>query len=237
MAVRRFTCLVAVAIGVVLGCATVDRPSPSQSLGPSPSLAPAVELDLVAEREAHSATSLSTGAVFVAGGRVIDGCGRATAETFLLAADGSTVRQGPQMAQPRDGHTATLVAGSKVVLVGGFPGEGAGALDSVEIFDSLTGDLELSEPLGVARGGHAAAPLGDGAVLVVIGAGGQSVEVLDIAAGTSRVVDSFSGRGSFATVTVWGSDGLLVLGGYDDRITIRRNFRVLSVSALNQAAR
>jgi hypothetical protein len=332
-----------------------------------------VSLDIVAARAAHTATTLPDGRVFVAGGCVVDGCGTATAETFLVAADGSAAVRGADMAGPRDGHTATLI-GDTVVLVGGFSGEGEGALDSVAVYRASTGELRALDPLAVARGGHAAAPLPDGRVMIVggwvashtytsaaeivdpkggppvrvpdlpyaadaldsvaladgrilvtggqvrpaeatnqaaifdsvsgtwtsvgpmntprlkhfsvlledgrvlvmggtpddknllattelfdpgtgtftdgpslaearykmpggavvldghrvlIAGGGRSVEILDLASGVSTIVESFAGRGSFTTVNVLGSAGVLVLGGYDDRITLRRQYLVL----------
>ena len=338
-----------------------------------------VELDEVAARAAHTATTLPSGAVFVAGGCIIDGCGTATADTFLLEPDGATAVRGPSMSGPRDGHTATLV-GAGVVLAGGFSGEGAGALNSVEIFDQATQAIRRLHPLAQARGGHAAAPLPDGRVLVVggwiashtytlttevidpaagtitaapnapvaadaldavaladgrvlvtggqfrpaeataaaeiydpttntwtdlppmatprlkhlsvllgdgrvliiggttddehllattevfdpatntfstgpdltegrykmtggavalsgnrvlIGGVGRSVELVDVDAGTSRVVLPLGvGRGSFTTINAWGPNAFIVLGGYDDRITLRRSFEVLTSDEL-----
>jgi hypothetical protein len=363
----------ALLVTVVGACATVTTPVPTSPMAPV-----AVGLDQVAARAAHTATTLPSGAVFVAGGCVIDGCGTATADTFVLEPDGASAVRGPSMVGPRDGHTATLV-GAGVVLVGGFSGEGAGALNTVELFDPDTLSVRSLQPLAQSRGGHAAAPLPDGRVLVVggwiashtytataeivepstgavtaapdapvaadaldavaladgrvlvtggqfrpaeatdaaeiydpntntwtglppmatprlkhlsvllsdgrvlimggtpddenllrsteifdphtntfsagpdltegrykmtggavalpgnrvlIGGGGRTVEVVDVGAGTSRVVLPLGVRGSFTTINAWGADAFIVLGGYDDRISLRRSYTVLNAADL-----
>lgn len=295
--------------------------------------------------------------------------------TFLLLAVGQVAMPGPQMAQARDGHTATLTDAG-VVLVGGFSGEGAGALDSVELFDPATDTMRSLNALTQARGGHAAAPLPDGHVLiaggwiashtytasseivdpatgtvtaappapmaadaldavaladgrvlvtggqvrpaeatdeaaiydpgtdiwtslppmstprlkhlsvllsdgraliiggtpddanllatteifdpqtntfsagpdlaegrykmtggaialsgnrVLIGGGGRSVELVDVNRGTSTIIETLGDRSSFTTINQWGAGAFIVLGGYDDFITLRRDYRMLSL--------
>lgn len=334
----------------------------------------AADLAAVGARAAHTATTLADGTVLVAGGCVVDGCGSATADTFLVAADGGSAVRGPSMSSPRDSHTATLLADGRVLLVGGFAGEGQGSLDSIDLFDPESDTITNVAHLHVARGGHAAALavdgrvvitggwiaphtytpttelfdprtgslsdgpdlpwaadaldavtlvdgrvlvtggqvepgvgtdafaifdpaanawaetgrlltarfkhagvlLEDGSVLVVggttddevilasteifdpatgrfsngpglvepryklpggllvlddhrvaVAGGGRTVEVLDLASGESQVIDSFTGRGSFTTLSRLGSGGLLVVGGYDDRIALRRDVRVI----------
>jgi hypothetical protein len=61
---------------------------------------------------------------------------------------------------------------------------------------------------------------------VLIAGGGRTVELLDLEAGTSRVIDTLSGRGSFATINAL-AGSWLVLGGYDDQITLRRQFLLI----------
>jgi hypothetical protein len=375
----------AIAVGA---CATPKLPAPTASPSEPATAAPSgtsaagvgtVSMTLVAERAAHTAITLPSGEVFVAGGCVVDGCGKATQETFILLPDGLTATRGPVMAQPRDGHTATLTPAGDVVLAGGFSGEGQGALESIELFDPETLTIRALAPLAQARGGQAAAALPDGRVLVVggwiashtytasaelvdpaagtvsrapdlpwaadaldavalrdgrvlvtggqirpaqatdqaaiydpatstwtagppmsnprfkhvslllddgrvliiggtgddehllssteifdpttsiitegpalhegrykltggavalagnrvlVAGGGRSVELLDVNQGTSRVIHSTSQRGSFTTVNRWGAEGFIVLGGYDEWITLRRDYWIVSAAEL-----
>ena len=370
---RRSLILAVALVAAASGCAT--RPDASGT--PPPPSGP-IDLRVVGERAAHTATSLADGTVLVAGGCVVDGCGSATADTFVVAADGRTAARGPQMSGPRDGHTATLLGDGHVVLVGGFAGEGQGALGSVDLFDPKAHTIVAVAKLGIARGGHAAALAGDGRVViaggwiashtytsttelfdprtgalsdgpdlpwaadgldavtladgrvlvtggqvkpgigtdsaaifdpasnawvetgrlitprfkhasvlledgsvlvmggttddsnilasteifdprtgrfspgpdlvehrykmqggalvldehrVAVAGGGRTIEVLDLAAGQSQIIVSFAGRGSFTTLNRLGSGGLLVVGGYDDHIALRRDVRVIPAQA------
>jgi hypothetical protein len=67
---------------------------------------------------------------------------------------------------------------------------------------------------------------------VLIGGGGESVELLDVDAGTATRIDSLGSRGSFTTINQWGASSFLVLGGYDDRIALRRDYILLDASSL-----
>ena len=146
----------------------------------------------MAARAAHSASSLPDGRVLVAGGCTVDGCGTASAETFVVAAAGRSVLRGPRLAEARDSHTASVLPDGRVALVGGFPGEGSTVLDSVEVIDVVAGDVKIVARLRQPRGGHASAVLPDGRLLVV---GGwiaprtytSSTEIVDVASG--RVID------------------------------------------------
>ena len=128
-----------------------------------------VAWSVVQARAAHTATTLLGGGVLVAGGCVADGCGEASHETFVVSSDGATIVAGPSMSVPRDSHTATLLDGGRVVLIGGYPGEGLGVLDSIDVVDPLSMTTSVQMPLELARGGHAAAAMVSGDVLVVGG--------------------------------------------------------------------
>jgi hypothetical protein len=156
--------------------------SPSAATGSSTRTP--VPLSTVAHRAAHTASQLPDGSVLVAGGCIVNGCATATADTFVIAPDGRSAARGPAMSSPRDNHTASVLPDGSVVVVGGFGGEGAGVLASIDLLHPRSTEREAVGHLLTARGGHAAATLLDGRLLVVGGwvAPHQytaSVEVID----------------------------------------------------------
>jgi hypothetical protein len=111
----------------------------------------------------HTATRLQDGTVLVAGGW--DGTfGRspsrrkATAEIFSPRTNEWTAVA--NMIRPRNGHTATLLASGKVLVVGG---------PDAELFDPATGKWFPAGKLAQPRGRHTATRLEDGRVAVVGG--------------------------------------------------------------------
>ena len=122
------------------------------------------------------------------------------------------------MSVPRDSHTATLLDDGRVVLIGGYPGEGLGVLDSIEVIDPVSMTTAVQMPLGQARGGHAAAAMVNGDVLVVGGWIGSrsytaSAELLEPATGRVRAVAD-APYGADALDAVLLRDGrVLVTGG------------------------
>ena len=123
--------------------------------------------DPLAQRAAHTMTTLDDGSLLVAGGCVIDGCTNATASTAVLAVGGT--RPAQPMRDARDAHTATRLLDGSVLVVGGFGGEGRPPRASAEVYDPATGQWRVVGGLATARGGHAAALLGDGRVVVAGG--------------------------------------------------------------------
>ncbi|RYP82431.1 hypothetical protein EKO23_21745 [Nocardioides guangzhouensis] len=121
----------------------------------------------LASRAAHTMTPVPGGAVLVAGGCVIDGCGSATRTAYLL--DGGEVTRVPDLARARDAHTAVALADGRVLVAGGFPAEGEPALSSAELFDPATRTWQTTGAMATGRGGHVAALLADGRVLVAGG--------------------------------------------------------------------
>lgn len=162
---------------LVCGACTSIGSRPSTTGQPPPTAVPGglegagtpLDEGTLGARAAHTATILISGEVLVAGGCVTDGCGSATAETFVISADGATYREGPLMSTPRDAHSASVTPGGLVVLAGGFAGEGQGPLASVEVFDPGSGVMTEVASLQLGRGGHAAAVAKDGRVLIVGG--------------------------------------------------------------------
>jgi hypothetical protein len=135
----------------------------------------------------------------------------------------------------RLGHTATLLQGGKVLVVGGWgrlDGEGGedpgrrAPLAAAEIFDPDGGAERFTAvaPLAGGRAGHTATLLGDGRVLV---AGGErlpgvddgialaSAEVYDPATGTFSPTGSMTDARLGHTATLLGDGTVLVVGGDD----------------------
>jgi hypothetical protein len=172
-------------------------------------------------RAAHTATLLADGRVLVVGGCASDGC--TTAEgapesEYYVPGRGFTA--GPDLVQPRQGHSATLLADGRVLIVGGWAREGTPPLDSAEVYDPRTGRFEPVGPLAVGRGGATGTVLPDGRVLV---AGGQVA-----AGGSTATAELFDpGRDVFtpaapmpqardaAVATVLPDGRVLVVGGQE----------------------
>lgn len=171
-------------------------------------------------RAGHTATLLPDGRVLIVGGCATDGCttaeGSPTTE-FYVAGKGFT--PGPELIQPRQSHSATLLPDGRVLMVGGWAREGAQPLDSAEVYDPATGRFEPVGRLSIPRGGHSAASLPDGRVLI---AGGDTVtaELFD----PKR--DEFTPAASmpeprFAAPAIVLADGrVLIVGGRDNRADV-----------------
>jgi YD repeat-containing protein len=130
-------------------------------------------------------------------------------------ATGTTRRLDASMTTPRAGHTATLLAGGTVLIVGGRGPLGQLA-QAAELFDPQTGAfLPFAMDGGTARAGHTATLLSDGRVLVAGGTAigdrvAQDLEIWDVQA--QRVVSAGQLRHarSGQTATLLG-DGTVVL--------------------------
>jgi hypothetical protein len=69
-------------------------------------------------------------------------------------------------------HTATLLPGGKVLLVGGSP-----SLDTAELYDPKAGTFSAINSMTVGRSRHTATLLADGSVLVAGGTGSFGTDV------------------------------------------------------------
>ena len=128
------------------------------------------------------------------------------------------------LAQPRQRHTATVLADGTVLFTGGWA-RGVGDLRSVERYDPRTGAVATVGDLLRARSYHTATALPDGSVLVVGGttddvAELSSAELVDATCGFRRlpvtvtaVGDMAFGRAHHVAVPVLGDGHVLILGG------------------------
>jgi N-acetylneuraminic acid mutarotase len=127
---------------------------------------------LATKRFNHTATVLSTGKVLVLGGAYYNGAAPFQVQSAELydPATGTWSAAGG-LATGREGHTATLVSGGKIVVAGGTITQEQWTA-SVEIFDPVKKTSSAAAPMGTGRYGHSATRLGSGDVLV---AGGYNV--------------------------------------------------------------
>ncbi len=145
-----------------------QRPVPPAATEGRPSTGATVPgISEVARRAAHTMTPLAGREVLVAGGCVVDGCTTATGSTYVVGPTGA--RRVGDLREPRDAHTATALQDGRVLVTGGFTGEGVPPLASAELYDPDAGTWDRVGGMAVGRGGHAAALLGDGRVLVAGG--------------------------------------------------------------------
>jgi len=128
-------------------------------------------------RFGHTATLLKDGRVLVAGGTIRtgiqDGNGgwlpaemSDTAEIYNPLTD--TWTSARKMSVPRDGHTATLLNGGRVLVAGGSTGEST-QTSTAELYDPVTNSWSTAPSMPVNRSGHASTLFSKGRVLVTGG--------------------------------------------------------------------
>lgn len=139
-------------------------------------------------RANHTATLLADGRVLVAGGISLVGEGEAARFAALSSAEVYEPKQNQwvpvgAMAEPRNGHSATVLVDGAVLVVGGSR-EARTFLRSVERFEPGAGVFTAGPPLAGPRALHAAVRLDDGSVVVV---GGRDAK------GTLEAAERFEG--------------------------------------------
>ncbi|HUP70615.1 MAG TPA: kelch repeat-containing protein [Acidimicrobiales bacterium] len=173
---------------------------------------------MTAARANHTATLLPGGQVLVAGGCAVP------TDAVLCPASPTAEKFDPvigafapvaPMGTARVHHSASSLAGGKVLVAGGADGSQVSA--GAELYDPLTGWSNTGS-LTQARYGHTATVLADGKVLVTGGADAAGAPV-----GTAELYNPASGTWSSAgslvtprfahTATVLTSGKVLVLGG------------------------
>ncbi|MCP3098684.1 hypothetical protein LZ198_07315 [Myxococcus sp. K15C18031901] len=123
-------------------------------------------------RAAAALARLSDGRVLLIGGTSVRGffSGTAVRTSSVELYDPTTGdwRDTGYLNIARSGHTATVLADGRVLVIGGQDADGK-VLSSVEWFDPSTEKWTLTAPLSTGRASHVSALLGDGRVFVVGG--------------------------------------------------------------------
>jgi len=183
---HRFVCVLALCL--LAACPPKNGHHPS--MPPVEAFAWTTVAPLQQARIEHTATRMRDGRILVAGGEYQNGSGWALLDSVEVF-DPTTRHwsEATPMNDARSGHTATLLASGKVMVVGGQGGSAANKvpLASVEVYTPHTDRWAHIASLHQARFGHTATELVDGRVLVVGGVGPEGL------AGT-EIFDSRTGR-------------------------------------------
>ena len=168
-------------------------------------------------RAGHSATTLNSGMVLIAGGMSGGGSALSSAELFDPATNVVKVPGG--MSDARVSHTATLLRDGGVLIAGGYNGDYLAAL---ELFDPTTKRFRRAGSLREGRSGHTATVLADGRVLLVGGVGKgwtflRTAELYDPATGRSEHVGPMNVAREGHTATLLNDGRVLVVGGHSGR--------------------
>jgi hypothetical protein len=172
----------------------------------------------IRDRAAHTATLLADGRVLIVGGCATDGCTTADgAPTTEYYVPGQGFTAGPDLVEPRQGHSAALLNDGRVLVVGGWPREGTQPLDSAEVYDPRTGQFTTVGPMTNRRGGSNATLLPDGRVLITGGGDDrEAAELFDPQSNTFTAAARMP-EGSGGEVALALADGrVFVAGGLDD---------------------
>ena len=177
-------------------------------------------------RSGHTATLLPDGGVLVTGGfgnEPMDPPSLASAEVYSPDQDAWTLVG--SMAAARNGHTATLLSGGRVLVAGGRDHAATGkSVSAAEVFDPAIGQWTATGAMPTARSGHTATRLDDGRVLVtggsedyLSGVAVNTAEIYDPATSAWKTVEALAqARHLHAAVVLDdGSGRVLVVGGVD----------------------
>ena len=175
--------------------------------------------NLIEGRSGHTATLLDNGKVLVTGGTAQrdpffpqDEVQLASAELYDPARDRWT--SAPNIAIPRAGHTATLLAHRQGAGGGRSPGDANAVLASAQLYDPKTNKWSSVASLNKARAFHTESLLADGRVLI---AGG-----MDSTGASLSSAEIFN-----PTTGTWSAAGNLIAARFEHRASRLANGKVL----------
>ena len=169
-------------------------------------------------RAMHTATSLESGSVLVAGGLAdLDGRAPFSASTQVYDPGTGDRSAGGDIEEPRAGHTATLLRDGRVLMVGGAR-QDESVISLSEIYDPSSSEWARAGEINEARLFHTATLLDDGRVLIV---GGErqdasvipSAEIYDPSSGDWSFTGAMNEAREVHTATLLGDGSVLVVGG------------------------
>lgn len=141
-----------------------------------------IEAPMNVGRQGHAAARLRDGKVLIVGGSALNTGADLQRSAEIFDPLSETFAVTGQMNQARERFTAIALGDGRVLVAGGFGGNGT-PLRSAEVFDPATGRFERTGDMVVGRVYHTATSLGDGRILFTggktAGASLASAEVFD----------------------------------------------------------
>jgi len=179
---------------------------------------------MTSPRYDHTATALLNGQVLVTGGIPSgydcedNGTPALSSAELYDPSHGSFTATG-SMVEARIGHTATLLAGGKVLVAGGTDGNST-ASKTAELYDPQTGAFGSTGDMSIRRSAHTATLLANGKVLIAGGSNSSGTatakaEIYDPGTGTFSPTGSMTTARAGLTATLLATGRVLITGGSD----------------------
>ena len=170
----------------------------------------------------HTSTPLADGKVLIAGGVLGPSNNVDATSTEVYSPILGTFVTGPNLPEPRQGHTATVLSNGKVLFVGNSNGSPTATRLLTYTAPSTFAWADLATPpttgsLTNGRWNHSATLLGSGKVLVAGGFGTnpKSAELYDPATNAWTSAGSMASARAMHTSTLLRNGKVLIIGGYD----------------------
>lgn len=185
----------------------------------------------------YAVTKLTDGRLFISGGEPrqgsiwrVPGDTKETFKsnrTFFYDPATGSYSKGPNLLQPRTGHSATLLEDGRVLIAGGGSPLLTCNIREIEIFDPKCNKVSLVGVMNKPRASHGVALLHNGKILFVSGRTSNefsdaeesltsTVELLDLNTSTCTIVGQLHQAREYLEVFPVGSSDALVLSGSTD---------------------